>query len=346
MTLFSILLIGLVALIFLSMAMAPLETLGWYAGWFRKSGPLPDPATPYTFDLGQKTRSLPAIHLAEDSGEAAMHYLVYLSGIGAIAGNSVPQEEEPFIAGLKEVLPATKVVSDVFPNSVTNLGLTGERVTAGIWRRIEKMRLKNPDAAVAFLVNGRNLIQMSISADTRYGPIYNLGVARELLAGLLRHGYPLGSGAPVTLVSWSGGAQIAVGAAWYLPSMIRAPVRVISIGGVLSSDRGLDRIQHLWHLAGSADHLSPLAKILYPGRWPIYRRSAWNRARAAGKITLIPLGPMRHNGRGDYFDNKMTLPNGETYLQHLLAVIRQVLTEAELEPSRSPAGSSPRPQDT
>jgi hypothetical protein len=55
---------------------------------------------------------------------------------------------------------------------------------------------------------------------------------------------------------------------------------------------------------------------------------------------------MRHNGRGDYFDNKMTLPNGETYLQHLLAVIRQVLTEAELEPSRSPAGSSPRPKDT
>jgi hypothetical protein len=40
---FTLLLTGLIILIFISAALAPLESLGWYAGWQAKEGE-PDPA--------------------------------------------------------------------------------------------------------------------------------------------------------------------------------------------------------------------------------------------------------------------------------------------------------------
>jgi pimeloyl-ACP methyl ester carboxylesterase len=146
----------------------------------------------------------------------------------------------------------------------------------------------------------------------------------------LRHGYTLGSGTPVTLLGWSGGGQVALGAAWYLPWMIGAPVRVLSVGGVLSDDIGVKRIEHLWHLWGQKDPLAPLGEKLYAGRWKIFPTSMWNLALAAGKITMIPLGPYTHNGAGNYFDNQTKLPSGETHMQHLLGRIRTLLAEAGL----------------
>ncbi len=187
---------GTLALLFVSAAVAPLESLGWYAGWF-----------------GEKEEEEPQELLTPDpAGEIspASHYLVYLSGIGAIAPNSIPSEELPFIAGLQQKLPDSLVLTDVFPYSVTNLGLTGQRVTARVWRWIEQLRLKNPMAVAAFLINLRNVFQVATSADSRYGPIYNLGVAQEIRNSLVRHGYPLDNGTPVTLLGWSGGGQIAL----------------------------------------------------------------------------------------------------------------------------------------
>jgi hypothetical protein len=212
------------------------------------------------------------------------------------------------------------------------MGLTGQRITARVWRWIERLRLKkNPASLLAFLINGRNMIQVAISADRRYGPIYNLGVARAIRNRLLRHGYRPGSGAPVTLLGWSGGVQIALGAAWYLPGMLGGPVYVVSLGGVMSDDMGVQRIEHLWHLWGQKDLLVPLGKWLYAGRWKFFPGSVWNRALAAGKITLIPLGPYAHNGKGSYFDNQTTLPSGETHMQHLLSQVLGVLAEVEME---------------
>jgi hypothetical protein len=297
-TIITLLLTGGLVLLFLSAAMAPLESLGWYAGWF---GEVESPQ-----DVEQALASAEA----GDSSAAAPHYLVYLSGIGAISPNSIPDEEIPFIAGLEQSLPASKVISDVSPYSVTNMGLTGQRITARIWRWIEGLRLKNPMAVVALIVNIRNMFQVAISADRRYGPIYNLGVAKEIRNCLLRHGYPIGSGIPVTLLGWSGGGQIALGAAWYLPGLIGAPVSIISVGGVMSDDMGIERTEHLWHMWGDKDPLAPLGQKLYAGRWKYFPNSGWNRALAAGKITLIPLGPFAHNGKGNYFDNETKLPDG------------------------------------
>jgi hypothetical protein len=324
MNLITLLFSGGLALLFLSAAVAPLESLGWYAGWFgerEEADELPQ-ATPLAD--------------GEAAPDPADHYLVYLSGIGAIAANSIPDEEVPFIAGLVEKLPTAKVVTDVFPYSVTNMGLTGQRVTARVWRWIEGLRIKNPMAVAALVVNIRNMFQVAISADRRYGPIYNLGVAREIRNGLLRNGYRIGSGVPVTLLGWSGGAQIALGAAWYLPGLIGSPVRVISLGGVMSDDLGIQRIEHLWHLWGQKDPLAPLGEKLYAGRWKYFPNSVWNRAVAAGKITLVPLGPFAHNGKGNYFDNETTLSNGETHMRYVLAAVQRVLAEEGLAPASTP----------
>ena len=62
-------------------------------------------------------------------------------------------------------------------------------------------------------------IQLFVCADRRYGPTYNIGTAREIMRCLQRNGYQIGSGVPVTLIGWSGGAQIAIGAcAWPVAS--------------------------------------------------------------------------------------------------------------------------------
>ena len=318
MSLISLFFTGALTLLFLSAAVAPLESLGWYAGWFGEG------------DEEEAPEQGPSAATGEKASDPAKHYLVYLSGIGAIAPNSIPDEELPFIEQLQAELPATKVVSDVFPYSVTNMGLTGQRITARIWRWIEGRRLKNPTAVMALVVNIRNVFQVAVSADPRFGPIYNLGVAREIRAGLVRNGYQIDSGVPVTLLGWSGGGQIALGAAWYLPGLVKAPVRVLSVGGVMSDDVGLQRIEHLWHLFGQKDPLEPLGRYLYAGRWKIFSHSAWNQALAAGKITLIPLGPFTHNGKGNYFDNETKLPAGETHMHYLLGRIEEVLGEAGL----------------
>lgn len=318
MTILNLIITGLVALIFLSAAIAPLESLGWYAGWFGASEE-DDPTAP---------KEIPTA----ESISPASHYLVYLSGIGAIAPNSIPDEEIPFIAGLEEILPTTKVISDIFPYSVTNMGLTGQRFSARLWRWVEGLRLKNPMAAAALIVNLRNMFQVAISADRRYGPIYNLGVARAIRDKMVQHGYPIGSQIPVTLLGWSGGGQIALGAAWYLPNLIGAPVRVISVGGVMSDDIGIKRIEHLWHMWGDKDPLAPLGGILYAGRWKYFPNSTWNRLVEEDKITMIPLGPYTHNGQGNYFDNQTLLPSGETHMQFVLEKVKAVLVQDKLIP--------------
>jgi pimeloyl-ACP methyl ester carboxylesterase len=164
------------------------------------------------------------------------------------------------------------------------------------------------------------------------GPIYNLGVAQEIVRGLVRTGYPLGSGRPVTLIGWSGGGQISIGAATHLYSMLGAPLRVISLGGVLSDDPGLLSLVHLYHLYGDNDPVQRLGAILYAGRWPGAVQSPWGRANVAGRITLRSLGPVAHNGDTNYFATQTCFPNGQSYAASTVQAMLQVLREAGIEP--------------
>jgi hypothetical protein len=184
---------------------------------------------------------------------------------------------------------------------------------ARLWRWLEQRRLRDRGGVLLFLINIRNMFQVAVSADSRYGPIYNFGVAQEVVRGLCRHGYQIGSGKPVTLIGWSGGGQIAIGATTYLYGLLGAPIRVISVGGVLSSDPGILSLAHLYHLYGTKDPVQGAGAVLFAGRWPMEQQSPWNRALAAGRITLTSLGPIVHAGPRNYFDTERSMPDGQIY---------------------------------
>jgi hypothetical protein len=325
-----LLLIGLLVLLLIGAALSPLESLSWWAGWYGERDALAHDHT-----LQEQAAAQPAV-------EPATHYIVYLSGIGAISGDSVPPEETIFLDRLEAHLPpSARLVRDVFPYSVTNIGLTGNRAFGVLWRRLERLRLRNANALLTNLINIRNLFQVAVSADPRYGPIANFGVAQEIIRVLLSEGYPLRSGTPVTLIGWSGGGQISLGASTYLRGLLGAPIRVISIGGVMADDPGLLSLSHLIHLYGEKDPVQRLGGILYAGRWPIMAQSPWNRAQADGRITLTSLGPMAHNGKGNYFDHKREMADGQSYMDRTIAAVAAVLVEvpAASVPATVPASS-------
>ncbi len=334
---FTTLLVGIFSLIFISAVVAPLGSLGWWAGWFGEDLAMDEDAAAHDdglavddlaeslFPIGPQHPTTSGQPQAVDNG-AATHYIVYLSGIGAFTGSSIPREELPFVEALRTEVPAGAVITDVFPYSVTNLGLTGERAFARIWRYIEALRPTHPNSLWLYLVVVRNMFQVMVSADRRYGPIYNLGVAREIWHSLLRHGYRFGSQIPITLIGASGGAQIAVGAANYLTKVIDAPLQIISLGGVIASDPGLLKIGHLYHLHGANDHVHMLGPLLFPGRWSITVNSAWNQAKKRGLITMKETGPADHVGENSQFDQHAFAPDGRSFFQitvdEVLAILR------------------------
>jgi len=145
--------------------------------------------------------------------------------------------------------------------------------------------------------------------------------------------YRVGSGKPVSIIGYSGGAQIAVGAAEYLQGMLEGvPLYILSLGGMLTADPGLDHIAHLYHFYGTKDPVQKLIPIFYAGRWPIRPHSPWNRAKAEGKITKIDVGPIGHNGAKGYLSVTSHLENGQRFLDRTVESMAQVL---ELYSSRS-----------
>lgn len=317
-----LLLTGLFALIILTAVAAPLESLGWWAGWF-----------------GERGRGRPqddAHPLPSAPPNSSSHYLIYLSGIGAITDDSLPKEELAWLAALEPALPGTELVRDVFPYSVTNVGLTGNRVFARVYRRLERLRLKNEGSILAATINLRNMFQVLVSADPRYGPIYSKGVADAIVDVLQRLGYRVGSGTPVTLLGWSGGAQVALGTVSFLSQLLRAPIRVVSIGGLLSDDPGLRHITHVYHFYGDRDPIQAVGSKIYAGRWRMFPQSNWNRAMAQGKIDMVSLGPLVHNGTGNYFDWTTRAPDGRPYAQVTIDAICAALRRDGLLDERSP----------
>jgi len=305
---FCLLALGLLLLVVMAL-LSPFEALGWWAGWTKRDLTPPAP--------------LPPLEVIQTDID---YYLVYLTAIGGISAETISKREKAFLAELEKAIPGkVEIISDVFPFSVTNNPLNGERSLSWLWQRIHNSRLGGRASVLATLIFIRNLFQVGVSSDPRYGPIYNVGVARELTRSLLRHGYPPDSGIPIAILGWSGGGQIAVGVAPYLHEALQAPIYVISIGGVISDDPGLNGVEKLIHLQGSKDGFPRIGEILFPGRWAMVRHSAWNRAWRSGRIQVIDPGPMKHTGTGDYFDRHTLLANGQTYVERTAEVIAAAL---------------------
>ncbi|MEX2535491.1 MAG: hypothetical protein WD273_07800 [Trueperaceae bacterium] len=297
-------------------ALAPLETLGWWAGWFGS---------------GSSELALVRQSPIRDPDELS-HFLVFLSGVHSVSGETFARREQNLLREMRERLPKSVVV-EVFPYSVTNRALTGQRVFSWFWRWALSMKLsrRTLSSIAGTVINVRNLWQVAVSTDRRYGPLYNQGSAELIAGALVTAGYRIGSAMPITLIGYSGGGQVALGAGGHLTEMLASRVRVIALGGVMSSDPGLGAIHRLYHLAGRRDVVQRLSFLFFPGRWPFLRYSAWNQALVAGRIERIDMGPMDHTGAGGYLDSTSYLADARSFLSATVDVIAKIVAEAEGE---------------
>ncbi|MEP7188133.1 MAG: hypothetical protein ABI901_02945 [Roseiflexaceae bacterium] len=121
-----------------------------------------------------------------------------------------------------------------------------------------------------------------------------------ILHSLLHQGYRLGSGAPVTLLGYSGGGQIA-GNRRISEDDAKGTGAGDLLSGVVDAHPAIDRIDALYHLYGTKDVWQRLGQCIFPARWPVAPWSRWNRAVAGGKITVRCLSLMTHEGRHSYY---------------------------------------------
>lgn len=255
-------------------------------------------------------------------------YMIYLSGIGHISSTYSTRYEDAFLAAIAAQVPGLSIIADVFPFSAQNESMTSEPRLGRFWGWINAQRVQKGHLRfMAALILIRNILYTALSADQRYGPVYNYSVASLLLQSLLRQGYRLGSGTPVTLLGYSGGGQIALATAGYLKTTLQAPVQVISLGGVIDGHPALERIDALFHLYGTQDAWQRFGRWIFPARWSAIAWSRWNRALAAGKITPMCTGPMLHNGRNSYMDDTARLASGESYLAYTTGIIARLVRE-------------------
>jgi hypothetical protein len=294
------------------LTLSPFETLGWWAGWF-----------------GDRIHDDP--HPADGPVRAVPTnprcYMVYFSGVGRASGETMSYRERDFLRRLAGGLPNAVVIDDLFPYAVNNRALTTHPFTARLWRLAQKDKASGVRVA-GYLINVRNIMQIMISADRRYGPLFNQGVAEVVMHILLRYRYDPDNPAPVYIIGYSGAGQIALGSALYLKEWLGAPVYVISLGGVFGSDPALLYIDRLYHLVGSRDRVEKVG-LMAPGRWSVFASSEWNRAMRHGRVMKIDMGPMGHTGMGGYLDAKSMLADGSRYVDHTVSVIRSIVASNE-----------------
>ncbi|MBD2310036.1 CAAX protease [Chroococcidiopsis sp. FACHB-1243] len=297
-----------------------MESLSWWAGWY---GDRID-TTP---DLKGKSQPTP-------QQKAASRYVIYLDGIGQSTFEYLPDIQE-FLDSLAPIFPEDVVlIKGIMPYSVRNNPLTGNRPLAFFWRLADRLRLKNPASLFGYLVNIRNVLIVAVSADKRYGPIYNLGIAQVMYQALIRHGYQPDSGVPITLIGFSGSGQMAAAAAPLLRQALSAPIEVISLGGVISGNINVLKLEHLYHLVGDKDIVERMC-VMFPGRWAIFFLSYWNRALRMGKVSRISLGSVGHQVPGGLMDPERFLPDGRSYLQQTIDWVTGILFDTAQQEDRA-----------
>jgi hypothetical protein len=302
--LFTVLVIGAVALM-VTAALSPLETLSWWAGW-----------TEDEFEHSETP-------LAPSDG-AERQYVVYLSGIASLSGRFLLPREKAFIRKLKTHLPQAKIVSDVFPYSPKGEPLLeSPRLFDRLWRRVQKLKLDEKQTLLSVLTNIRNIYQVMVSADHRYGPIFSQGAAKVIEQALLEAGYRRGSGAPVAIIGYSGGAQVAIGAAAFLRARLAAPIDVIGLGGVVASDPGLKYVRRFHHIVGDRDNIQRIGAIMFSDRWATAAYSDWNIAKREERIIKHVMPDMIHAGVRGYFGRPPV--NGVSNAERTVGKIAELL---------------------
>ncbi|MEU7823821.1 hypothetical protein [Catellatospora sp. NPDC049133] len=274
------------------------ELLAYTAGWRAPGVELP-PRVPYA--RGAEVDRPPAA------------YLVYLDGIGKRRFQDT-RDGGQLVKALLARAPELRVLGHVQPYSPLAYPLANRPLW--IW-------LRRRAGLVLFL---HNVMQIFVAADHRYRPLYNRAVGSQIATQLRLAGYQPGSGIPVVLLSYSGGAQVATGAVGELWSELRCPLSLITLGGFYNGANDLSHAQHLDRLTAASDWIERAGIWIFPQRWPVFRWSGWNRAVRAGKITVHWLDPATHVGPRSYISPQAKLPDGRSHLDRtadtVIALIR------------------------
>ncbi|MEU3794246.1 hypothetical protein [Streptomyces fructofermentans] len=267
--------------------LARYEVLAYGAGWRAPITELPA-GVPYARGAGP------------DGPPAA--YLVYLDGIGKRRVRD-SRDGGQLVKALIAGAPELRVLGQVQPYSPLAAPLAERPVWKWLRRRIQLL---------LFL---HNVMQIFVAADQRYRPLYNRAVGSQISTQLKLAGYRPGSGIPVVLLSYSGGAQVAGGAVEELHTQLRCPLMLITLGGFHNGANDLAHAESLHRLTSAGDRIERVGTWMFPQRWRLFRGSAWNRANRAGKITAHRLDPATHVGPRSYVSPTARLPDGRTHLE-------------------------------
>lgn len=253
-------------------------------------------------------------------------YIVFLPGVGDFSANQLTPGEEVFLNRLVQKHPNCVAVRDVFPYSVANESLGGARLLAPLWRFTYEAKGWLNIADV--LIKIRNLWRFAISADNRYGPVYNRGIASAIINRMnAAHTIPVSSGQPfkLILIGTSGGAQVALAATPYLDQWLpNAQIIVVSVGGVFAGTDGFNAAERVYHLQGRRDWVEDIGSIVFPSRWVWTVGSPFNQARQRGCYTVRVTGPHKHDGPQGYFGVNLLSAKRIRYVDLTVQAVNQL----------------------
>ncbi len=252
-------------------------------------------------------------------------YIVFLPGVGDFSADQITEGEKDFLDRLVESHPDCVAIQDVFPYSTIDEGRGSRPVLAPLWKFAHEADGVFGIANV--LIKVRNLWQFAISADERYGPIYNQGIATIAIERMNAiHTIPKGLSQPlqVVLIGTSGGAQVALGAAPYLKRWLNAQITVVSVGGVFNGKNGFDEVKHVYQVRGCKDWIEKIGGVVFPSRWFWTVGSPFNRAHLRNDYTAVRSDCQEHDGNKGYFGEAIALQDGTTYVDLTLQTVTQL----------------------
>jgi hypothetical protein len=277
--------------------LARYELMIYAAGWRAPSPQLPEDQ-PYA--------------RGADAARPPAAYLVYLDGIGKRRFTDT-RDGGQLVQAIIARAPELRVLGQVQPYSPLADPLVGRPVWD--W-------LRHHVGITLFL---HNVMQTFVAADRRYRPLYNRAVGAQIADQLRLAGYEAGSGTPVVLLCYSGGAQVATGAVDRLFAELRAPLFLITLGGFHNGANDLTDAVHVHRLTSENDWIERVGIRFFPARWRIFRRSAWNRAIDAGKVTVHSLDPAAHIGPLSYISPTAHLADGRSYLDRTTETVIEII---------------------
>ncbi|MBW4663373.1 MAG: hypothetical protein KME01_04100 [Chroococcus sp. CMT-3BRIN-NPC107] len=248
-------------------------------------------------------------------------YIVFLPGVGDFSANQLTSGEEIFLKSLIAEHPNCIAVSDVFPYSAANESLGGKRVLAPLWEFAN--RAQGWLAVSNVIIKIRNLWRFAISADPRYGPIYNQGIATAIIDRMNAQQPIPEKPLQVVMVGTSGGVQVALGAADYLKRNLKAEISIVSLGGVFAGTNGFTASDRVYHLHGEFDWVENIGAIVFPSRWPWTVGSPFNQARLQNRYGVASSGAHAHDGAKGYFGENLA-SKGVTYVDLTLQAVNQL----------------------